>query len=121
MLVKYTLKFSSRNLWDESGTPAWTSPEGTKIRQQIDELIEQFGLTRESPHRSPETLDLTAQRYPYNPNDYVMFEKKVYRVIGMQNLGTGVKIANYPGVANKVVNVNKVQPIKRRSGFCARA
>ena len=61
------------------------------------------------------------QRYPYNPNDYVMFEKKVYRVIGMQNLGTGVKIANYPGVANKVVNVNKVQPIKRRSGLCVRA
>jgi hypothetical protein len=60
------------------------------------------------------------QRYRYNPNDYVQFEGKVYRVIGMQNLGTGVKIANYPGVANKVVNVNKVQPIKRRSGFCAR-
>jgi len=60
------------------------------------------------------------QRYPYNPNDYVMFEKKVYRVIGMQNLGTGVKIANYPGVANKVVNAKKVEPIKRRSGLCAR-
>lgn len=59
------------------------------------------------------------QRYRYNPNDYVLFEKKVYRVIGMQNLGTGVKLANYPAVANKVVNVNKVQPIKRRSGFCA--
>ncbi len=61
------------------------------------------------------------QRYPYNPNDYVKFEDKVYRVIGMQNLGTGVKIADYPGVANKVVNVNKVQPIKRRSGLCASA
>ena len=60
------------------------------------------------------------QRYPYNPNDYVKFENKVYRVIGMQNLGTGVKIADYPGVANKVVNVNKVQPIKRRSGLCSR-
>ncbi|MBR8835204.1 MAG: HNH endonuclease [Stigonema ocellatum SAG 48.90 = DSM 106950] len=60
------------------------------------------------------------QRYPYNPNDYVMFERKVYRVIGMQNLGTGVKIANYPGVVNKVVNVKKVKSIKRRSGLCAR-
>ena len=59
------------------------------------------------------------QRYTYNPNDYVKFEDKIYRVIGMQNLGTGVKIADYPGVANKVVNVNKVQPIKRRSGLCA--
>ena len=61
------------------------------------------------------------QRYPYNPNDYVQFEDKVYRVIGMQNLGTGVKIADYPGVANKVVNLNKVQPVKRRSGLCSHA
>jgi len=58
------------------------------------------------------------RRYPYNPNDYVEFEGKVYQVIGMQNLGTGVKIANYPVVANKVVNVCKVRPIKRRSGIC---
>ena len=58
------------------------------------------------------------QRYKYNPNDYVEFENNVYRVVGMQNLGTGVKLANYPGVANKVVNVNKVTPIKRRAGIC---
>jgi hypothetical protein len=58
------------------------------------------------------------QRYPYNPNDYVKFENKKYRVIGMQNLGTGVKIANYPGVVNKVVKVSKVISIKRRSGIC---
>jgi hypothetical protein len=58
------------------------------------------------------------QRYPYNPNDYIEFEGKTYRVIGMQNLGTGVKIANYPGVTNKVVNVSKIKPIKRRAGIC---
>ena len=28
------------------------------------------------------------------------------------------ELANYPGVANKVVNVNKVTPIKRRAGIC---
>jgi 5-methylcytosine-specific restriction endonuclease McrA len=60
------------------------------------------------------------QRYPYNPNDYVSFEEVVYRVIGMQNLGTGVKIADYPGVKNKVVGVAKVTSIKRRSGICLR-
>jgi hypothetical protein len=38
----------------------------------------------------------------------------------MQNLGTGVKIADYPGVKNKVVNVSKVTPIKRCSGICAK-
>jgi len=60
------------------------------------------------------------QRYRFNPNDYVLFEGVVYRVIGMQNLGTGVKIADYPGVKNKVANVSKVTPIKRRSGICAK-
>lgn len=58
------------------------------------------------------------QRYPYNPNDYVSFEGVVYRVVGMQNLGTGVKIADYPGVKNKVVRVGKVTSIKRRIGVC---
>lgn len=60
------------------------------------------------------------QRYRFNRNDYVLFEGVVYRVIGMQNLGTGVKLADYPGVKNKVVNVSKVTPIKRRSGICAK-
>lgn len=57
-------------------------------------------------------------RYRYQPQDYVLFEGKVFEVIGMQNLGKGVKIANYPRVANKVVSVDKVQPIKHRSGIC---
>ena len=67
---------------------------------------------------SPGQRRIKKQRYPYNPNDYVKFENKKYRVIGMQNLGTGVKIANYPGVVNKVVKVSKVISIKRRSGIC---
>ncbi len=60
------------------------------------------------------------QRYRFSPNDYVSFEGIVYRVIGMQNLGTGVKIADYPGVKNKVININKVTSVKRRSGICSR-
>jgi hypothetical protein len=60
------------------------------------------------------------QRYPYNPNNRVLFEGVVYRVIGMQNLGSGIKIANYPGVKNKVVGVTRVVSIKRRSGICSR-
>lgn len=59
------------------------------------------------------------QRYKYNPNDYVEFEGKVYRVVGMQNRGTGVKLADYPGVANKVVNINKVKSVKLRTGICS--
>ena len=48
----------------------------------------------------------------------VRFEGKVYEVIGMQNLGTGVKIANYPGVKNKVVKTSKVVSFLRRGGLC---
>lgn len=57
-------------------------------------------------------------RYRYQPQDYVLFEGKVFEVIGMQNLGKGVKLKNYPGVANKVISVDKVQSIKYRSGIC---
>ncbi|KAF3886457.1 MULTISPECIES: RNA-guided endonuclease IscB [Nostocales] len=57
-------------------------------------------------------------RYRYQPKDLVQFEGRVYEVVGMQNLGTGVKLKNYPGVKNKVVNVNKVNSVKRRSGLC---
>ncbi len=63
---------------------------------------------------------IKTKRYAYNPNDYVMFENNKYRVIGMQNLGTGVKIANYPGVTNKVVQRKYVKSIKRRAGMCER-
>ncbi|MBO0348477.1 hypothetical protein J0895_05025 [Phormidium pseudopriestleyi FRX01] len=58
------------------------------------------------------------KKYPYSPSDLVRFEGNIYQVIGMQNLGTGVKLKNYPGVKNKVVNVRKVQPLLRRGGIC---
>ncbi len=59
-------------------------------------------------------------RYRYQPRDLVKFENKPYEVIGMQNLGTGVKLKDYPGVKNKVVQVKFVQPLRRRSGICTR-
>jgi hypothetical protein len=57
-------------------------------------------------------------QYKFAPSDLVRFEGKVYEVIGMQNLGTGVKIANYPGVKNKVVKTSKVVSFLRRGGLC---
>ncbi len=57
-------------------------------------------------------------RYRYQPQDYVLFEGKVFEVVGMQNLGKGVKLKNYPGVTNKVASVGKVQSIKHRGGIC---
>lgn len=59
-------------------------------------------------------------QYKFAPSDLVKFEGKVFEVIGMQNLGTGVKLKNYPGVANKVVAVSKVVPFLRRGGICER-
>lgn len=53
-------------------------------------------------------------RYRYQPQDYVEFEGKVFEVVGMQNLGKGVNLKDYPGVANKVVSLEKVKPIKQR-------
>ncbi len=57
--------------------------------------------------------------YPYKQGDLIRFEERIFGVIGMQNKGKGVKIANYPGVKNKVVKPSLVESIKRRSGICA--
>ena len=57
-------------------------------------------------------------RYPYQPADLVRFESQVFKVIGMQNKGARVKLKNYPGVQNKVVEVSQVQPVKKRGGIC---
>lgn len=70
-------------------------------------------------HTSAGQRRIKRMRYRYAPSDLVQFEGKPYQVIGMQNLGTGVKLKNYPGVKNKVVNVSKVQPLLRRGGLCA--
>ena len=58
------------------------------------------------------------KRYPYKQRDLVLFEGTIYEVIGMQNLGAGVKLKNYPGVKNKVVKPSAVKPIRKRGGMC---
>ena len=63
---------------------------------------------------------IKTKRYPYKQGDLVQFEGKAYEVIGMQNKGKGVKIANYPGVKNKVVKSDKVISLRKRSGICVR-
>lgn len=54
-------------------------------------------------------------RYPYQQNDLVLFENKVYRVRGMQNLGT--RVALYAD-KNLTANVKKVEPYLWRKGIC---
>jgi hypothetical protein len=54
-------------------------------------------------------------RYPYQQNDLVLFNSKVYRVRGMQNLGT--RVALYAD-KNLTVDVRKIQPYLWRKGIC---
>ncbi len=63
---------------------------------------------------------IKTKRYPYKQGDLVLFEGKAYEVIGMQNKGKGVKIANYPGVKNKVVKPDRVISLRKRSGICVK-
>jgi len=61
---------------------------------------------------------IKTKKYPYTQGDLIMFENKLYSVIGMQNKGKGVKIANYPGVKNKVVKPSCVKAMQKRGGMC---
>jgi hypothetical protein len=54
-------------------------------------------------------------RYPYQQNDLVVFDGKVYRVRGMQNLGT--RVALY-AEKNLTADIRKVQPYLWRKGIC---
>lgn len=54
-------------------------------------------------------------RYPYQQNDLVILDGKVYRVRGMQNLGT--RVALYAD-KNLTADVRKVQPYLWRKGIC---
>ena len=57
-------------------------------------------------------------RYPYRQGDLVVFENKIFSVVGMQNKGKGVNIANYPGVKHKVIKPSVVKSIQKRGGLC---
>jgi hypothetical protein len=110
----YDAKYIDTRTGEKESGSALSSGRRTRNKNQKSENLRIYRGQKFSPGQRR----IKKQQYPYNPNDYVEFEGKTYRVIGMQNLGTGVKIANYPGVANKVVNVSKVKAIKRRTGIC---
>jgi hypothetical protein len=60
------------------------------------------------------------KRYPYSQRDIVLFEGKVYEVVGMQNLGTRLSLkpdANSK-TKYKTAALNKVKPLRRRGGIC---
>ncbi len=64
---------------------------------------------------------IKTKRYAFSQGDLVLFEKRIFQVIGMQNKGKGVKLANYPGVKNKVVKPSVVKSVQKRSGICRAA
>ena len=58
-------------------------------------------------------------RYPYKQHDLVLFNHKIYAVIGMQNKGTRVKlVSDDVKVKNLTASIKKVHPIKKRGGIC---
>lgn len=60
------------------------------------------------------------KRYPYKQHDIVLFEGKVYQVVGMQNLGTRLSLKPFFGCKTKykTAALGKVKPLKRRGGIC---
>lgn len=60
------------------------------------------------------------KRYPYKQHDLVLFEGKVYQVVGMQNLGTRLSLK--PDINSKTkyktAALNKVKSLKRRGEIC---
>jgi hypothetical protein len=61
------------------------------------------------------------KRYPYKQRDIVMFEGKVYEVVGMQNLGTRLSLKPDADCSTKykTASVSKVKPLRRKGGICA--
>ena len=55
---------------------------------------------------------IRTKRYSLRPNDLIYFEGKKYKVIGVQNNGSYVKLSN-----NKAVNISKVKLIYHSNGW----
>ncbi|MEQ8752666.1 MAG: hypothetical protein RID09_03990, partial [Coleofasciculus sp. G1-WW12-02] len=60
------------------------------------------------------------KRYLYKQHDFVLFEGRIYPVVGVQNLGTRLSLKPEPECKSKykTAAINKVKPLKRRGGIC---
>ncbi len=59
-------------------------------------------------------VSIRRQRYQFQPNDVVVFEKQKYRVKGVQNYGAYVKLDSL----SKPVRTDMVTPLRWRKGLC---
>ena len=110
----YDAKYLDRRTGKKASGSELHSGRRTRNKKHNDENLRVYRAHKISKgQRRVKTM-----RYPYKQGDLVMFEEKIFLVIGMQNKGKGVKIANYPGVKNKVVKPSKVTSIKKRGGLC---
>jgi len=57
---------------------------------------------------------------PLMQHDLVLFEGRIYPVVGVQNLGTRLSLKPEPGCKTKykTAAMNKVKPLKTRGGIC---
>jgi len=62
------------------------------------------------------------KRYPYKQNDLVLFEGRIYPVVGVQNLGTRLSLKPEQGCKTKykTAAINKIKPLRKRGGICER-
>lgn len=60
------------------------------------------------------------QRYPYKQHDLVLFEGRIYPVVGMQSKGKRVSLKPYPDCPTKykTASVSAVIPIRKLGGIC---
>ena len=66
------------------------------------------------PKVSKGRVSIRRSRYAYQPNDWVKYERSVYRVQGVQSYGAYIKLAGLP----KPVRMDRVSPVCWRKGMC---
>lgn len=112
----YDAKYSdTRNKNKESGC---TLSSGRRVRNKNKngENLRQF-----RGHKiSKGTRRIKTKKYAFQPGDLIEFESCAYKVAGVQNNGTRVKLANYPGNKNKTLRIETIKSLRKRSGMCVK-
>ncbi len=98
----------------KSGTELFSGRRTRNKNHNTENLRLYRGEKKSSGRRA-----IKRHRYPYKQHDLVLFKKKIYPVIGMQNKGTRVKlVSDDVKKKNLTASIKKVEPIKRRGGIC---
>ena len=81
----------------------------TRNKNKNSENLRMYRKSKKSKGRR----SIRKQRYFYQPNDWIIYENKKLKVLGVQNKGKYVKLREI----KKVVNIALVKPYKFSKGF----